>query len=257
MKNRIYSICILCILSFSKYAVAGGPAGGALEVTQWFNRGTMLSQLEQQIQQAATLASQYSTQLQQYQSQIKAGLNIANVLPGMNIDGLVKEIQNVSQYKKSIDAVAGDVSTLSTTWKSRLVEAQLGNMTLEQYAKYQGDLISQQNQKAISRIENEQRMFTSVQEDYTLANEYASKISTTSGIHESMGLMNTQMNRLIQQNARMVALAAQAQGSDKAQLENKKAVDDAALKARMEDFATKNGDAREKLRSRLQSIGTN
>lgn len=257
MKNVVVKSLAFAVLSATNYVYAGGPTGGALEVTQWFNRGTMLSQLEQQVQQAATLASQYSTQLQQYQTQIKAGLNIANVVPGLNLDGLVKEIQNVSQYKKAIDAVAGDVNSLSTTWKSRLIEAQLGNMTLDQYAKYQGDLIAQKNQRAISRIENEQRMFSSVQEDYSLANEYASRISSTSGIHESMGLMNTQMNRLIQQNARMVALAAQAQGSDKAQAENQKAVDDAALKARMDDFANKNSDARDKLRSRLQSIGTN
>lgn len=257
MKQHFAAAFALSILVLAGPANAGGPAGGALEITQWFNRGTMLSQLEQDIQQAATLASQYSTQLQQYQAQIKAGLNISNVLPGLNLGGLVKEIQNVNKYRKSMEAVAGDVNKLSTTWKSRLVEAQLGNMTLEQYAKYQAELISQKNQKAIARIENEQRMFTAVEEDYSLANEYASKISETSGIQESMGLMNTQMNRLLQQNARMVALAAQAQGSDKAQAENQKAIDDAAQRSRMDEFNNQNMDARARLRQKLQSIGTN
>lgn len=254
MKKLAMSFAVMVLSSVAAPVYAGGPAGGALEVTQWFNRGTMLSQLEQQIQQVAALASQYSTQLQQYQTQIKAGLNISDILPGVNLQGLVTEVNNVTKFKKSLDAIAGDVSMLSTDWKGRLIEAQMGKMTLSQYAQQQSDQLAQGNQRAIARIQNEQRMFAAVQDDYDVANQYASKISQTSGVQESMGLMNTQMNRLIQQNARMVALAAQAQGSDKAIAENKKAVDAAAEQARMDDFNSKSTDSRALMRSKLQNI---
>jgi len=257
MKTKAISFVVMALVAVVSPAYAGGPAGGALEVTQWFNRGTMLSQLEQQIQQVAALASQYSTQLQQYQTQIKAGLNISNVLPGVNLQGLVVEVNNVIKFKKSLDAIAGDVSKLSTDWQSRLIEAQMGKMTLSQYAQQQSELLSQGNQRAISRIQNEQRMFAAVQDDYEVANQYASKISETSGVQESMGLMNTQMNRLIQQNARMVALAAQAQGSDKANEEAKKSIDDALFKSTTDEYLKRSIQDRADLRNKLESLGRN
>ncbi|MDO8277131.1 MAG: hypothetical protein Q7T63_03280, partial [Burkholderiaceae bacterium] len=202
---------------------SGAAPGGALEMTQWLNHMALLDQLSESRAAVSSLVQQYATQVRQFEEQLRAGRAAGAETSGLTLEGLAKETRALSQYGAAFDRLTGGLDRLKQSFDVRLLEARLKNLTLADYAAAEQQAIGSGNARAKARLDTEARMMQSIEEDYRLAQRWGEQISGTEGVHQAMGLMNSQMNRVIQQNARVVQLLAQAQGSDKALKESEEA----------------------------------
>lgn len=130
------------------------------------------------------------------------------------------EIDNLKRFRNELVKVEGSVDQLKGVWNTRFSLAQRNGITYEQQVLEDAVAYKRKNERAIKRLEQEKQLYAAVEEDYKRAQEWGNKITGTKGIHESAGLLNVQMNQVLQQNARVVQLLAQQQGYDKAEEES-------------------------------------
>lgn len=195
----------------------------ATSALQW----TQLAQLEQQVEkQIATL----STVVKQFEA-AKSMLNLETLAGEMglpvelfrSVQALRTEIDNLKRFRNELVKVEGSVDQLKGVWNTRFSLAQRNGITYEQQVLEDAVAYKRKNERAIKRLEQEKQLYAAVEEDYKRAQEWGNKITGTKGIHESAGLLNVQMNQVLQQNARVVQLLAQQQGYDKADEESEAA----------------------------------
>lgn len=177
------------------------------------NAMTAAQTVETVIQQAQS----YATQIRQYEMEARQLASIpSNAIDSIkNIRNL--NLSNVNGYINSLKSLYGNLNGISTQIGTQFSAAQLSNMTWDQYmAKMKNDI---QNgvTAAKTRAQNEAQTLQSIQQDYAAAQEWQSRIPNTSGMHESMQLMNTQMNRMVMQNAQVLQQLQAMNGADKAQ----------------------------------------
>lgn len=171
----------------------------------------------QTVQSVIQQAQSYATQIQQYQMEVK---QLASI-PANAVDTIKAirntNLSNVNGYIGSLQSLYGNLNGISKQIGTQFSAAQLSNMTWDQYmAKMKTDV---QNGVAVAqtRARNEAQTLQSIQQDYEMAKQWQSMIPATSGMHESMQLMNTQMNRMVMQNAQVLQQLQSMNGADKAQ----------------------------------------
>ena len=204
-------------------AHAAGAIDQATETTQLMNNIELASQYAKQIEQYKTQINEYTTQLQQYERQLKDALNVNAYVPGIGATALGAEYKNVAAARQAFEALFGTLDDLGRDWQARMMRARAMDLEPDEYWKWEQVRIAQGSQDALRRLADEQRMLDDVQSDYALAKEWNERIAGQEGINASLGLLNTQMNRMLQQNARVVQILAQANGSDKAAEQQKEA----------------------------------
>lgn len=236
ISRRVIATTIISWASLT--ATTSTNAGGfpvpamAMESTQWLNNFELAASGSELIAQTKTQLDQYQNQLLQYKEMINAGKRLQGSLSGLTVNGIASELTKVRSMKNSLTSLNNGLQYMSANLTTRLNEAQIRKMSWAEYVQMEGENIRRKNDRAIARLEAERQVYDSIEEDYAMAKAWGDQISETEGVHQSMGLLNTQMNRLIQQNARIVQLAAQAQGGDKANAEVEEAANrDAANKA--------------------------
>ena len=220
-KHKVAKAAVLAASAFlfSGGAHAGGGTAGATEATQIANNVELVAQLAQQVLIYKKQLEQYSTQLQQFARQNIDGAIINNVFTKPGHNALARELTAATAGLKAFESLHGSVSSLSTEWQKRLVEASTAGISVERYIQIEAERIRKGNENAIKRMETEKRMMTAIEEDYALAKTWGSNIESQSGINQSLGLLNTQMNRMLQQNARIVEMMSREQGIYKAREE--------------------------------------
>lgn len=211
----------MCLGSGS--ALASGGGGGATEATQIANNVELAGALAQQILMYKKQLEQYTTQLQQFARQNIDGAVIQTVFTKPGNNALARELTAATAGLKAFEQLHGSVSSLSTEWQKRLVEASTAGISVDRYLQIEAERIRKGNENAIKRIETEKRMMTAIEEDYALAKTWGANIESQSGINQSLGLLNTQMNRMLQQNARIVEMMSREQGIYKAREEQMQA----------------------------------
>ena len=221
--NRYALLIASIIFQAGPVEAAGGMTDQATEMTQVANNVELALQVGAQLASNVKQLHQYALQMQQFKQQVADGLNVTGALSGLTLEGLTKEAMISSQARDAYTKLFGSVDQLSKEWQGRLIEASSQGIPLEKYVALEGERIRKGNALAIQRIEQEKRLMAAVDEDFGLARSWGSQISSQTGIHASIGLLNTQINRMVQQNARMVQMMAQAQNSDKAREEQAKA----------------------------------
>lgn len=243
-------------LVFCVAVSANAGSKGATEVTQLLNNAELVVQVKEQIKSNKKQLEQYATQLSQFRQQIQDGTNINPYYTKLGLVGLEKEIDKAHETRQAYEKLFGTVDQLSTLWQQRMYEASTTGIPMAEYVKNEADRIQKGNELAIKRIEQERRVMSTIEEDFSLAKKWGDSISYQSGINGSLGLLNTQMNRMLQQNARMIQIMAQAQGSDKARLEAKKAEDEAQAKTLMRQHNARNNEDYSKMAKSIQEIET-
>ncbi|CAN7625453.1 hypothetical protein LJR189_004711 [Acidovorax delafieldii] len=212
-------VVALAFTSLSSFCWASGKANMSTETTQVLNNIELVMQVKEQIKSNLKQIEQYELQIEQFTRQVTDALNVPSFLSGMTLEGLTNEARVSLQARDAYTKLYGSVDELSREWQARLVEANSQGIPVQKYLENEADRIRKGNSLAIQRIEQEKRLMANVDEDFSLARQWGSQISRQSGINASIGLLNTQLNRVVQQNARMVQMMAQAQNSDKARKE--------------------------------------
>lgn len=226
----MFQICKQFIAAFVSLSLvapsvsyATGSVAGATEVTQLANNVQLVAQQAQMVLSYKKQIEQFLTQIRQYQRQLQDAISVNSLAKAAGIQGLLNDLNKVRETKKAFEKLYGSMDRLGANWQQRFLEASSAGLSLEQYAKREIDRIKQGSDSAIKRVEQERRLIDAVEEDYSLAKKWGDQIDNQEGLQASLGLLNTQMNRLLHQNARVNQLLAQAYGSDKALEEQNKA----------------------------------
>lgn len=207
---------------FSPHSYAGGGGamtGGATEWTQVANNAELVKVSLDSAQTAATTVQKYMLQLQQYKTQL---INTVGVDPGVlaaNIRDVQNSYNNLTRYNTALSQLNGSLTTQSNMYDQRFTEAKLLNLSWKDYVQRVGADAQNGNERAKQRLLNEQAAMEQVNRDYEFVREQQSQIAGAEGQHQSIKILNNQMNRLVEQNARIISLLAQSQGSDKARAE--------------------------------------
>ena len=91
----------------------------------------------------------------------------------------------------------------------RQIEAVKSGMSMEKYVENEQRLLANNNKTVELRLANEKRMIDGIKSDYEQINEWAAQIPQNVGIQQSLGLMNNQTNKIVQQLARVSELMVQ------------------------------------------------
>lgn len=184
-------------------ARASGLIAGATEPTQIMNNLQLLTNGMEEAKTAATVVSQYQTQLQQYQTQIANLKSLGGLPEGLSGDSL-QALSGLSNYKSAIQQLMGSLGQQRSVMEQRLTEARLSGKDWNSYVNAVAADAASKNQRAINRIQYEESVLQQVQSDYTFARNMQSQIPSTVGQHQALQLMNAQMNRVVTQNAKLL-----------------------------------------------------
>ncbi|CAB3767536.1 conjugal transfer protein [Paraburkholderia humisilvae] len=200
----------------------------------------------QTVQSVLKETQQYTTQILQYENEVKQlasiGPEALNTLKSVGNFNL----NNINGYINSLNSLYGNLSGMSNQISTQFSAAQLSSMTWDQYMAKQKQDIQNGVGAAQIRAQNEANTLSSIQQDYAMAQQWQSQIPTTSGIHESMQLMNEQMNRVVMQNGQLMQQLQSMNGGSKAMEDMNKAVakqrNNDALQSIDQTISTDNGN---------------
>lgn len=231
-KHTLIAVYASILAAIVPTAAAGGGAvtGGATEWTQIFNNMELVNVAMDGAQTARTTIDKYILQYKQYENELNNLRKFAE-LP-QNIQDGVRSLEDMRAYKGRLERLHGSLSEQQRVFEKRFTEARLNGGTWEDYVNLVNKDANNKNQRAISRLEYEQSVMRQVESDYAAARSLEPKIQESVGAQQSLQLMNTQMNRLVLQNAKLTEVMVASMSEQT--MENAKAAekDNADLRAK-------------------------
>lgn len=220
------------------HAAASGSV--VYDPTNWIQN---LRSAMESVQQTRTQIMQYAEQLNSARRQIQ---NMRNMDPAKLL-GVEKEYQAVMDFKRELDKVRGSVDDTKKIFDRRMTESAQLRLPFGDYIRAEMDAARKGNEAAKARLTEETRVLQRVQDDYAAARKFEGQISGTSGVNESINLMNSQLNRMITQNADLIKAVASNMRSQ-AETESAQAVSrqQAALEADARRKANEDALARQR-----------
>lgn len=133
----------------------------------------------QTVQSVLKTAQQYSTQILQYENEVKQlasiGPEALNTLKSVGNLNLT----NINGYINSLNSLYGNLSGMSNQIATQFSAAQLSNMTWDQFMAKQKQDIQNGIGAAQIRAQNEVNTLNAIQQDYAMAQQWQSQIPTT------------------------------------------------------------------------------
>ena len=242
-KRSLIAVYASILVAIVPAAHAGAVAGGASEWTQILNNVQLVSSGMDAAATAKTTIDQYILQYKQYENEL-SNLQKFSQLP-QNIQHGVRSLEDLRAYKSRLDRLHGSLAEQQRVFEKRFTEARLNGGTWEDYVEMVNKDASNKNQRAISRLEYEQSVMNQVESDYAAARALEPKIQESVGAQQSLQLMNTQMNRLVLQNAKLTEVMVASMGEQT--MENARAAEKENADLR----------AKETIRARQKAINEN
>lgn len=202
-RNLLAAALTAVALLLGTRAHASGVIAGATEPTQIMNNLQLVMSGLDEAKTAATVVSQYQTQLQQYQTQLANLQRLPQLPDGLGTDA-VRAINDLHRYKNALQQLTGSLGQQKSIIEQRLAEARLSGKDWNTYVASVASDAASKNQRAVERLKYEESVLEHVQSDYAFARNVQSQIPATVGQHQALQLMNSQMNRLITQNAKLL-----------------------------------------------------
>jgi P-type conjugative transfer protein TrbJ len=158
----------------------------------------------QTAQQIDYLISQYETQLSQYRTELLQIKGLDSELVNQLLDKNLLDSHNISQLSNSLYTLFGSINTITENFRQRLDTAKLLSLSWPQYISFEQNRIQRNEDNAAQTEKDQLQILDRVQRDYEFALNAESKINMTEGLHQSLQLLNYQLNRIITQNADMI-----------------------------------------------------
>lgn len=196
---------ILVAFSLSAVACSGfcGGGGGSI-VFDPSNYAQNIVTAAESLKATGDRAVQIRTQYLQYATQLKQLQSMAaGDLVKMRADN-AQDIQNITGYINSVRQTQGDVQRTRDLLLQRFNEQSLSGLSWQAYLQAEGNRIRNGVQAATDRAEIDRVALEKVARDYQQARAWGEKIDKSAGMHESMQLMNAQMNKVVTQNAEVI-----------------------------------------------------
>lgn len=206
------AVITCCASTPSLSSVAG--TGGSTEITQLMNNMELIYNGIDGAETALNTVRQYKKQLEQFQQTTKQfeQLGKGNFLK--NANDLVKSLTGVNLYESALLSVKGSLIQQKKAYDKRMADAKARNMTMSEYQQVLEKKISDGDGIAKATMEYEQDTMKQVNEDYAFAREQQSILTAELSQSASIGVLNNQMNRIVQQNARLIAIMAKSINTD-------------------------------------------
>lgn len=232
-------LVLLLLLPFRAWP--GGAIAGATEPTQILNNLELVKVSMDSAQTAGAVVSQYTTQLQQYQTQLANLQGLGRLPEGLGSDAL-KSVNDLVRYRNALLQLSGSLGQQQSVIEQRLAEARLSGRDWRTYLAAVAADAASQNQRALERLRYEESVLEQVQSDYRFAREIQNQIPATVGQHQALQLMNSQMNRVVTQNAKLLEVVSATVHQQ------------AEKDAREAEAVTRSSTDRELLRQRQEAI---
>lgn len=216
LRARLVLMSTVLVLAgtLSSGAAVAGAVVGATEITQILNNIQLLKVSMDSALTATTTVKKYMVQLDQYKNQMINTVGVDPSALAANVRDLNTTYQQVASYERALSGLGGSLDAQSKMYDRRLLEAKLKNLSFKDYAVQASEDARLGNERAKARLENEQAILRQVDADYAFAREKQSEIPAALGHQQSLGLMNSQMNKLVTQNAQVIAILARAQNQE-------------------------------------------
>lgn len=199
------------VLSASSAAFAGGSFAGATEPTQLMNNMELIKVALDGATTAKKTVEQYVLQIQQYQNMLTNTLSLGSLPAGLAPDAL-KAYNDLMAFKQALTQLQGSLSQQQTAIEKRVTEAKLSGKSWQGYLAEVAADVAKNQKRAVERLKYEEQVLQQVQSDYSFARNLQSQIPATVGQHQSLQMLNTQMNRVITQNAKMLEVVSASIG---------------------------------------------
>lgn len=208
--NFIRPAALAVLLAFGSAGAAhagGGGIVGATEPTQIMNNLELIKVAYDGAVTAKNTVQQYRTQLEQFsldQANIKG---LAGLPAALGADAL-KAYQDLGRYQQAVSSLEGSLSQQSALIERRIMEAKLSGRG---WAGYVSDIeadAAANKTRAIDRLKHEESVLSQVRSDYEFARTMQAEIPASIGQHQSLQMLNSQMNRVITQNAKLTEVVS-------------------------------------------------
>lgn len=199
------------VLSASSAVLAGGSFAGATEPTQLMNNIELIKVAMDGAVTAKKTVEQYVLQIQQYQNMLTNTMALGSLPAGLAPDAL-KAYNDLMAFKQALTQLQGSLSQQQTAIEKRVTEAKLSGKSWQGYLAEVAADVAKNQKRAVERLKYEEQVLQQVQSDYSFARNLQSQIPATVGQHQSLQMLNTQMNRVITQNAKMLEVVSASIG---------------------------------------------
>lgn len=208
----------LCLILLGSPAQAGGGGGGLGNIVH--DPTAYVKHVESAAKAAiaeAQRANAYLLQLNQWENELlqRLPMDFAGIAP--QLDQARSALNLYKSYQSTLVNLNGSIGNVRNRLNLRFDEARLLNMDFNQYAQREGQHLQSRNVERMAIAEQDMSVIQGLQNDYAAVQAMQSKIASTVGTHESMGLMNSQMNQLV---ATMVTVKGQLATSSLQQQKN-------------------------------------
>ncbi|NMG28367.1 hypothetical protein [Aromatoleum evansii] len=171
-------------------AHAGAAAGGATEVTQILNNIQLLMQsVTQEMQYATDVEHLVVNTLQQVPGSDTSLL--ADVAKASNL------LSSAQGATRSLESLKTDLGSLETHAQRRYDRFIASGLTWSDYVAREKEIAAQDRRRAKAVTQAEEAAMQRVKETWGSYQRYQREITTSQGEHQSMRILNGQMNALI------------------------------------------------------------
>ena len=195
--KSIISVAVASAMLFSTSANATGAIAGATEITQILNNSQLLMQV---IEAKSQTVAQVKQLYELYKTAEREVLHLKSI--GSDVARLAtlakeKDLGNLMKMINLTESIYGDVSGLGTRLETRYQEAYNQGLSIKDYILNEGKKVERKEKQAVARVKQEQSIIDHLKDDLNDISNLATKIPLSEGTQQSMGLMNTQLNKLL------------------------------------------------------------
>lgn len=205
------AVAVTATLAVGSANAGGGGIVGATEMTQLLNNGELLAIGVDQAKTALTVVDQYTTQLRQFETQLASVKALTQLPAGLGADN-DGALNNLLNYRGALQQLTGSLGQQQSLMQQRLTEARLSGKDWTSYVNSVAADAANKNQRAIDRLQYEESVLQQVRSDYAFARNAQTQIPATVGQHQALQLLNSQMNRVVTQNAKLIEVMSSTIG---------------------------------------------
>ncbi len=206
-KSLSFALILIGLFTSASPSLAGGGGGGFGNIVH--DPTAYVKHVESAAKAAiaeAQRANAYLLQLNQWENELlqRLPMDFAGIAP--QLDQARSALNLYKSYQSTLVNLNGSIGNVRNRLNLRFDEARLLNMDFNQYAQREGQHLQARNVERMAIAEQDMSVIQGLQNDYAAVQAMQSKIGSTVGTHESMGLMNSQINQLV---ATMVTVKGQ------------------------------------------------
>ncbi len=221
--SSIAAAIALAVVSPGSNASPAGMTGVATESTQVLNNIELAIQTLKQIRSMEELIQSTILHTKNWRQLLLTNLPLGQGDVVASTGDLAHEIGEFQRYQTSLATAGSSLEQLRQVFDARTVQASLRGTSFTEYINQEAVRVSEGNKQARQRLLTEKSIIDRANMDLTIAVANSENIHLAKGPTEALGMLNRQVNQLVQQNARTSQIIANATGTEQALAKEKEA----------------------------------